>query len=124
MRRRYGLLLGCGLALFGLDAASAQDVTAGDPVGFGPKGISNTLGYRMRRGGRAGFLPSLYMPIDRADGPEVYYNPAFDGLNGTPRPDAKLRGWGFSPPWSSSYRQGASHKHAGLFGRKPCPDCP
>lgn len=119
MRRRYGLLLGCGLALCGLDAARAQDVTAGDPVGFGPKGVSNTLGYRIRRMGRVGYMPGLYMPIDRNDGPEVYSNPAFSGVNGAPREDVAKRGWGFAPPWSSAVRSGEPKvRRAGLFGRR------
>lgn len=99
--------------------AQAQDVLGGDIAGFGPNGLSNGLGYRMRQlGMRGGYWTPLYYPPDASNGPGVYYLASFNGLNGTPTPAAEANGWGFSPPWSKAYRQRQPRKPLGhLFHR-------
>jgi hypothetical protein len=119
MRWIRPLLLFAGLVLIAAPA-KAQDILGGDIAGFGPNGLSNGLGYRMRqlgmRGG--GYWTGLYYPVDASNGPGVYYLANFNGLNGAPSEKALAAGWGFSPPWSKAYRQGQPRKPLGhLFHR-------
>ncbi len=119
MRRIRVLIAACGLALAASSASQAQDVLAGDVAGFGPAGISNGFGYRMRQlGMRGGYWTPLYYPLDAGNGPGVYYLPTFSSINGTPTPAAAERGWSYSPPWSKAYRQGEPRQALGLFGRR------
>lgn len=105
MRRIFGMALACGVVFCGASASRAQDVTGGDPVGFGKKGISNAFGYGVKGLGKRGMMPDLYMPVDRADGPSVYFNEAFSPLNGAPLPSVSPRGWRIAPSWGSSPRE-------------------
>lgn len=116
MRRWNGFFLATGLCLsVGAFEAKAQDVTAGDPAGFGKKGISNTFGYRLKSQRGAGYLTGLYRPFDNTT-ESVYYNPAFSGIHGAPSPEVAARGWRFSAPGTAAYRQGEP-KAPRLLGR-------
>lgn len=114
MRRLGGIILGCGLFLAGgATTTRAQDVTAADPVGFGRAGVSNSLGYGVTTDFGRGYYTGLYRSFDNTT-ESVYYSPIFSSLNGTPSPKAEANGWGFSPPWAASYRQGGAKKSKGL----------
>jgi hypothetical protein len=118
MRRIFGIVLAGGLGVFAglLPAASrAQDPTAGDLVGYGPKGVSNSFGYGVRSRIGQGYYTGLYRPFDNTS-ESVAYNPAFNGVLGAPSPAVASRPWKFSPPWSANYRQGHA-KGRGLLGR-------
>jgi hypothetical protein len=116
VRRICGIVLVCGFMLGGVTACRAQDITAGDPVGFGRWGFSNTLAYGLKGARGQGYMPGLYMPLDAGNGPGVYYSPVFSSLIGAPSAEVASRGWKLSPPGSASYRQGEPKKHR-LLGR-------
>ena len=116
--RIRGWIVGCGLALLAASPSRAQDVLGGDVAGFGSKGISNGLGYRMRQlGMRGGYWVPLYYPPDAGNGPGVYYSPIFSTAYTAPTAKAEANGWGYSPPWSKAYRQGEPVAQHGFFHR-------
>jgi hypothetical protein len=118
MRRWSRILLMYGLVHAGSAAVNAQDVTGGDPAGFGPAGVSNGLGYNVKTDHGVGYYTGLYRSFDNTT-ESLYYSPVFSAMNGAPLPKAEAAGWGFSPPWSERYRQVAAkqpHKF-GLFRR-------
>ncbi len=118
MRRIFGIVLAGGLGVFaGLlpATAPAQDPTAGDPVGYGPPGVSNGFGYGVRSRLGQGYYTGLYRSFDNTS-ESVAYNPAFSAALGAPSPATRSRPWRWSPPWSANYRQGQP-RGRGLLGR-------
>ncbi len=114
MRRFFGMAAAFVTIVAFAPTAKAQVYMPGDPVGFGRNGISNGLGYGVNSPRGAGYYPGLYNPTDN-QGPSFYFDPVWNGLHAAPLPQAAQNGWKWSPPWSSSYRQGAPRKK--LFAR-------
>ena len=100
-----------GLMLIAPSSSHAQGWAIGDVAGFGRWGVSNGFGYSVNGSPNQGYYTGLGSNLYAPGGPSMYYGPEWNGLNGYPRPDVATRGWGYSPPWSASYRQGEPKKH-------------